>query len=111
VSDGSGTPVNALSVTLNADAEGATAVAFTAFSRVDFYALNAAGTQWVLIGTSSSPVVTDNGVLRRNRYSMSWTPGTTFGAAGAKSVRAVGVNAANDGFSTTTNTNITLTTP
>jgi Bacterial Ig-like domain (group 2) len=111
VSDGSGTPVNALSVTLNADAEGATAVAFTAFSRVDFYALNAAGTQWVLIGTSSSPVVTDNGVLRRNRYSMSWTPGTTFGAAGVKSVRAVGVNAANDGFSTTTNTNITLTTP
>jgi len=111
VSDGSGIPVNALSVTLTADAEGATAVAFTAFSRVDFYALNAAGTQWVLIGTSSSPVVTDNGVLRRNRYSMSWTPGTTFGAAGAKSVRAVGVNAANDGFSTTTNTNITLTTP
>ena len=111
VSDGSGTPVNGLSVTLNADAEGATALAFTAFSRVDFYALNAAGTQWVLIGTSSSPVVTDNGVLRRNRYSITWTPGTTFGSNVPLSIRAVGVNAANDGFSTTTNTNIGITTP
>jgi hypothetical protein len=100
-----------LSVTLNADAEGATALAFTAFSRVDFYALNAAGTQWVLIGTSSSPVVTDNGVLRRNRYSITWTPGTTFGSNVPLSIRAVGVNAANDGFSTTTNTNIGITTP
>lgn len=110
VSDGAAAiPANGLSVTLNADAEGATAVAFTAFSRVDFYALNAVN-QWVFIGTSSSPVVTDNGVLRRNRYSMSWTPGTTFGL-GAKSIRAVGVNAANDGFSTTTSTNITITTP
>ena len=112
VSDNGGpaAPTAALSVTLNADAQGTTAIFLTPFSRVDFYALNAADTQWVLIGSAPSPVTTDNGAIRQHRYSISWTPGTTFGL-GAKSIRAIGVNAANDGFSTVTNSVITIINP
>jgi len=110
ISTGATSPAaNALSVTLNADLEGATATFNSPFARVDFYVLSAANI-WVKIGTATAPVTTDNGVLRRHRYSLAWTPGTTF-PVGAKSIRAVGVNAANDALSTTTNTNVTLTNP
>jgi hypothetical protein len=111
VSDGAAaTPANATSVTLNADVEGTISVYPSPFSRVDFYAQNAAGTRWVKIGSVATPVTTDNGGIRRHRYSFSWTPGTTFGL-GAKTIRAVGVNAANDGLSTANNVNITVTNP
>jgi hypothetical protein len=111
VSDGAAaTPANPTSVTLNADVEGLISVYPSPFTRVDFYAQNAAATRWVKIGSATTPVTTDNGGIRRHRYTMSWTPGTAFGV-GARIVRAVGVNAANDGLSTANNANITITNP
>jgi hypothetical protein len=112
VSDGNTPPasVNPLSVTLNADLTGATGVFNTPFSRVDFYAFNAVSAQWVLIGSQAAVVTTDNGAVRQHRYSISWTPGTTFGL-GAINLRALGVAATGDAEATVTSANITVTHP
>jgi hypothetical protein len=95
VSDGNVTaPVvtaNPLSIALRADATGATAVFNPTITRVDFYAMNSAGTRWVFIGSATGPATTDNGAVRLQRYSFTWTPGTAFGV-GARNVRAVAVN-------------------
>jgi hypothetical protein len=102
------TPANATSTTLRADATGASGTFSPAITRVDFYAVNAAGTRWVLIGTDNSPDVTDNGSVRQLRYTLTWTPGTAFGL-GARNVRAVAVSGT-AGYSTA-DLAITITNP
>jgi Big-like domain-containing protein len=101
------TPANPLSTTLRADATGASGTFSPNLSRVDFYALNAAGTRWVLIGSDNTADVTDNGSVRQLRYTLSFTPGTAF-AAGTQ-IRAVGVSGT-AGYSTASLA-ITITNP
>jgi hypothetical protein len=112
LSDGNPTPpalaANATNTTLRADATGASGTFNPNLTRVDFYAVNAAGTRWVLIGSDNSPDVTDNGAVRQLRYTLSWTPGTAFGL-GAKNVRAVAVSGT-AGYSTA-DVAITITNP
>jgi hypothetical protein len=120
VSSGAVSPAaNPLSVTLNVDAYGPTATYNPTFVRVDIYA-DVNGTDVLeLIGSATSFSTIDDGTPfgRRNRWSITWTPGTTSPvtgtawAMGAQGLIAVGVTAAGDGLSAIMNANITLTTP
>ena len=107
---GPGAAVNALSVTLNADAFGATATFNPPFSRVDFYAFF--GGQLVQIASSTGVTTVDDGSPfgRRHRFSASWTPGTAFGL-GVVPVYAIGVNASGDGLVSPASGAITITNP
>jgi large repetitive protein len=58
-----------LTSTLSATAVGLTATFNNPFTRVDFYAVNVAGTQWVLIGSSATPSLVDIGGNR----TFTWT--------------------------------------
>ena len=111
VSNGTGTPVNALSVTLNADVWGPPDVFNAPFTRVDFYVVS--GGNLVNVGSATASTLVDNGALlfgRRYRYSFAFTPGTTF-PAGALTIHAVGANALGDALSTLGNANVTVTAP
>ena len=107
---GPGAAVNPLSVTLVADAFGPTATFNAPFTRVDFYALF--GGFLVQIGTGTPDITFDDGSPfgRRQRWTFSWTPGTSVGL-GAISLFAIGVNASGDALVTPANANITVTNP
>jgi Big-like domain-containing protein len=112
VSDNAGpaAAVNPLSVTLVADAFGPTATFNAPFTRVDFYALF--GGFLVQIGTGTPDITFDDGSAfgRRQRWTFSWTPGTSVGL-GAISLFAIGVNASGDALVSPVNANITVTNP
>lgn len=107
---GPGAAVNPLSVTLVADAFGPTATFNAPFTRVDFYALF--GGFLVQIGTGTADITNDDGSPfgRRQRWTFTWTPGTSVGL-GAISLFAIGVNANGDALVSPVNTNITVTNP
>jgi hypothetical protein len=77
------------STTITASATGTTAIFSNPFAKVDFYIAN--GTDLVFIGSSSSPSLNDNGATRVWAWTLSLTPGTTYGAA-ARNVYAFGAN-------------------
>lgn len=107
---GPGAAVNPLSVTLVADAFGPTATFNAPFTRVDFYA--SFGGFLVQIGTGTPDITFDDGAAfgRRQRWTFSWTPGTSVGL-GAISLFAIGVNGVGDALVSPVNTNITVTNP
>jgi hypothetical protein len=90
-------------VTLRSTATGTTAVFNNPFSRVDFYGFN--GTQFVLIGTVTTPALVDNGATRVFTWTLpnvsantlfTLLGGVSGGAPGAAIVRnivAIGSNA------------------
>jgi hypothetical protein len=92
------------STTLSVAASGTTATFPNPFSRVDFYAVNAAGTDLVLVGSvpAGSATLVDNGATRVFTYSLPVTAltfYTTLGGVvpaviGPVNVYAFGVNAA-----------------
>jgi hypothetical protein len=104
---GPGAAVNPLSVTLVADAFGPTATFNAPFTRVAFYALF--GGFLVQIGTGTPDITFDDGSPfgRRQRWTFSWTPGTSVGL-GAISLFAIGVNASGDALVSPVNANITV---
>jgi hypothetical protein len=105
-------PVNPLSVSFTAQASGPTASYNQPFTRVDWY-INFGGFL-NLIGTSSSASLNDDGSAfgRVFSYSLTWTPGNTFGCALAgANIYAVGINAAGDALVTPVNTNVSITNP
>jgi len=111
ISNGATSPAtNATSVTINADVFGPTATFNAPFARVDLYAV--VGGQLVQVGTTTTYSTVDNGSAfgRRHRYSISWTPGSSF-AVGAANLYAIGVNASGDALVTPVNANITVTNP
>ena len=92
------------STTLSVTASGTTATFPNPFSRVDFYAVNAAGTNLVLVGSvpAGSATLVDNGATRVFTYALPVTAlsfyttlgGTVPGVIGPVNVYAFGVNAA-----------------
>jgi hypothetical protein len=112
VSDGGGpaAATAALSATLNAVVNGPTATLNPPFARVDFYAFF--GGNLVQIGSATVPTTIDDGSAqgRRHTYSITWTPGTSFGL-GAVPVYAIGVNALGDALATQANNNIAVINP
>lgn len=121
VSQGTGTPVNALSVTLNADLFGPTATFNSPFARVDFYVLIGGSLEQIGTQTTFSTVDDGSAMGRRHRYSFAWTPGTTSPVTGTAwgvspfttvyPVYAVGVNAVGDALVTIVNGAISITAP
>jgi hypothetical protein len=107
---GPGAPVNPLSVTLVADAFGATSTFNAPFTRVDFYAVF--GGFMVQIGTGTPDITFDDGQPfgRRQRWTFAWTPGTSVGL-GAITLFAIGVNANGDALVSPSNALITITNP
>jgi hypothetical protein len=77
-----GTPAgtNFASTVLTATATGVTAVFNNPFGRIDFYCVN--GAQQVLLGSSSSPVLNDNGAIRTFAFSLSVTAAQLFSSCG-----------------------------
>ena len=107
-------PTNATSVTLTAAATGATGLNYqfaNPFSQVQFYYLDATSNEYIMIGSTSVPVVTDPAAgTRVFTFSLSWDPPAAIGV-GAVTIVAVGVNSRGDALATPINTNITLTNP
>jgi len=96
--------VTPASTTLSVAASGTTATFPNPFTRVDFYAVNAAGTDLVLVGSvpAASATLGDNGATRVWTYSLSVTAlslyttlgGTVPAVIGPVNVYGFGVNAA-----------------
>jgi predicted small lipoprotein YifL len=105
---------NPTTVTLTAAATGVKGTNFqfaNPFTQVQFYVFDASVNEYVLIGSSSAPVVTDPTTTSRTfTFSLSWDPQPGLGV-GAASIIAVGVNSRGDGLATAVNANITLTNP
>ena len=72
-----------LSSTLSVTTTGTTAVFNNPFARVDFYALNVAGTAWVPIGSTTASTLTDDGSVRTFTYSIPVSGATLYTALGA----------------------------
>ncbi|MBI2408283.1 MAG: hypothetical protein HYV19_08310 [Gemmatimonadetes bacterium] len=96
------TTANPASGTLSVVSTGPTATYNNPFSRVEFWAANnggAAGTEMRLIGTATTPVLTDNGAVRTFTWSAAISGATLysqlgFTATNTTNVIAVGYNAA-----------------
>jgi hypothetical protein len=111
----------ATSVALTAVAAGKTGTFSQPFTRVDFYVDNSAATApatasnfLVLIGSSSSPSLNDNGTTfgRAFTYTANWAPGANFGCAVAGlPIYAVGINAAGDAIVTQVSAAISIVNP
>jgi hypothetical protein len=111
ISNGATSPAtNPTSVTLIIDAFGPTATFNSPFVRVDLYAFD--GVNLVQIGTTTSYSTVDDGSAqgRRHRYSIAWTPGSSW-PVGAAQLYAVGVNSVGDALVTILNANINITNP
>jgi len=118
---GGAAPANAQTVTLSATAtgtEGANFQFLNPFTQVQFYYLDAgyagASNEWILIGSTSGPQVTDN--VNQTVRTFTWTLAAPFDPpaslpAGALNVIAVGVNASGDALASANSTAITLTNP
>jgi hypothetical protein len=112
---GNAAPANPITVSLTAAATGATGANFqfaNPFSQVQFYYFDAVLGEYVLIGASSVPVVTDpSGTTRTFTFTFAgWNPPASLGV-GAVTVVAVGVNSRGDALVSPVNVNITLTNP
>jgi hypothetical protein len=113
---GAGTPLNPTSFTITAAAVGTENVntQFTPpFTAVQFYYYNPAFGEWVFIGSSSTPVGTDNAgqTQRTFTYSLGGFDPPASLPTGALNLLAIGVNASGDALATPVNANITLTNP
>jgi hypothetical protein len=92
---------NPASTTITATAVGATATFTNPFARVDFYMLNAAGTQWFLVGSTTAATLNDNGVTRTYSYPFTLTGAAAYAAINgsvaalpiASSILVIGMNA------------------
>jgi hypothetical protein len=120
---------NVNQVTITACAAGPTGTFQNPFtSRVEFWAQGGAGATWRLIGTSTSPTVTDTGIGPTGRtwcFSTTWNPDPDYTAAGyavgntGVNIMAIGVNnipvggtlPAGDGLATPINANVTVVVP
>jgi hypothetical protein len=107
--------VNPTTVTLSATATGPESNTFqyiNPFTVIQFYYLDPASGEFILIGSASAANVTDNGgvTLRTFTWTISWDPPASL-PAGPVSVIAVGVNSAGDALVSQANQNITLTNP
>lgn len=80
------------------------------FARVDLYGVHPISGDWVLLGSASGPVTTDDGqpLNRLHTWSFSWAPGVSFGANVVVPVFAVGATASGDALRTLTGINITI---
>jgi hypothetical protein len=80
------------STNFTATATGATAVFNNPFTRVDFYAVNAAGTNLVLIGSvpAASATLNDNGATRVWTYTLPMSAATLYTTLGGVSPAVVG---------------------
>ena len=89
-----------LSSTLSATAVGLTATFNNPFSRVDFYAQNAAATQWLLIGSVATPSLVDIGGNRTFTWALPVSGSALytqlgFGATATVNVMGIGMGASN----------------
>ena len=111
--DGAGTNVaaNPASRTITAVAKGPTATFNAPYTRVDLWGQLASG-RWTLIGTSTSPTMTDNGVPASGRaysYTFTFTPGlAATWAANPVPLIAVGCTTNGDCLTSPTVTPITI---
>lgn len=83
-----------LNSTLSATAVGLTATFNNPFSRVDFYAQNAAATQWILIGSVSTPTLVDIGGNRTFTWALPVSGSalyTQLGFAATTTVNVMGI--------------------
>jgi Big-like domain-containing protein len=120
ISNGPTTPAaNPTTVALVAQATGNEQVGPPAFqflnpfTQVQFYYQDPVSTEWLFIGSTTAPVVTDNpaATVRTFTWTFSgWDPPASL-PLGAVNVVALGVNAAGDALLSQTNANITLTNP
>ena len=87
------------SATLTATATGTTAIFNNPFTRIDFYMVDASGLRYILVGSATTPVLTDNGAVRTFTWTASVTGTTLYttlngaGATWASNVVALGMNA------------------
>ncbi|HYV96888.1 MAG TPA: hypothetical protein VE967_05490 [Gemmatimonadaceae bacterium] len=68
-----GTAAAPTSTTISITATGATAIFNQPFTRVDFYAVDQSGTQFIFIGSASAATLNDNGAVRTFTYSATIT--------------------------------------
>jgi hypothetical protein len=93
------TTANPAAGTLTVTTTGTTAIFNNPFSRVDFYAVNKAGTEYRLIGSTTASALTDNGAVRTFTYQvgingLALYNTLGFTATAATNVIAIGFNAA-----------------
>ena len=88
----------ASSVVLTANVVGAPDVFNNPFTRMDFYMLNAAGTQYLLVGSATASTLNDNGLTRTFTFTATISGATIYtqlggaGATWASQVVALGMN-------------------
>ena len=107
IGDGTATPgTTPTTVTVFANALGPTLSFNPVFARVDFYYV--VGGRMNLIGTATTPSTTDPNPqgVRQHRYSITWTPGTTYASGGT--IVAIGSTAAGDALATPASGVITI---
>jgi hypothetical protein len=120
ISNGPTTPAaNPTTVALVAQATGNETVGPPAFqflnpfTQVQFYYQDPVSTEWIFIGSTTAPVVTDNAAATVRTFTWTfsgWDPPASL-PLGAVNVVAIGVNTLGDALLSQTNANITLTNP
>lgn len=77
------------STVVSATANGTTGTFPAPFTRVNFYAANALGTELILIGSATTPSTNDNGAVRSHSYAITVTAAGLYAALGGGPVPAV----------------------
>ena len=109
-------PANPTTVNLTAASAGAEGPNFqfaNPFTSVQFYYFDPVSAEYILIGSSSVPTVTDNATATVRTFTWTfpaWNPPASLGV-GAANIVAVGVNSRGDALASAVNVNITLTNP
>jgi hypothetical protein len=109
-------PANPTTVNLTAASSGAEGANFqfaNPFTSVQFYYFDPVSSEYILIGSSSVPTVTDNATATVRTFTWTfpaWNPPASLGV-GAANIVAVGVNSRGDALASAVNNLITLTNP
>jgi hypothetical protein len=109
-------PANPTTVNLTAASSGAEGAKFqfaNPFTSVQFYYFDPVSSEYILIGSSSVPTVTDNATATVRTFTWTfpaWNPPASLGV-GAANIVAVGVNSRGDALASAVNNLITLTNP
>lgn len=102
-------PTNPVSVPLSARACGPPNLPQIDIARTEFLAL--VGAAWTPIGSSTSPLIVDNGISRCWTWTFTWTPGMAFGT-GPQTIMAKGWDLWGiEVAATQVNTSVTITDP